>query len=88
MTFMREKRRQPRRHLNKSCWVLSSPHGPPIQARIQDISRSGARIRLKSAAGLPDTFTLVLTADYSVKRKCRMAWISGKEIGLTFENPK
>jgi hypothetical protein len=76
-------RRDKRRRLVRPCWI--GP--PPIQnARLLDVSPSGARVLLEDAAAKlrADHMTLYLTRNLKVFRHCRIAWRRDKEMGLQF----
>jgi hypothetical protein len=50
-----------------------------------DISKGGARLGIENLpAILPPRFTLLLTRNGAVQRKCRVAWRSGSTIGIQF----
>lgn len=78
-----QKRSEPRHAVTYPCWIVIGDE-PPIQARMLDASKSGVRIVTKDELTLPDRFTLALTADRKVLRHCRVAWIDGNQVGLSF----
>ena len=54
-----------------------------IDCTVRNISETGAALDIESPAGIPDEFTLVIKPEI-LKRKCRVAWRSGKRIGVQF----
>jgi len=63
---------------------VCTQHAEPLtEATIREVSRKGARLRLKSPKKLPERLLVRSIADQS----CRMAtvkWVSGVNIGLEF----
>jgi hypothetical protein len=56
--------------------------GPAVTCWLADVSQSGARLAVGSAAKLPDEFTLALSAD--MRRRCHVVWRNGQEVGVKF----
>lgn len=55
---------------------------------VLDISNGGARLGIENLpAAMPPRFTLLLTKNGSVRRRCRVAWRSGSTIGVQFLGP-
>lgn len=52
--------------------------------RIFDISEKGARLAVGMAGSLPDEFTLLLSPDGFIQRRCRTVWQSADQIGVEF----
>ena len=50
-----------------------------------DRSAGGARLLVDNPNDVPDTFTLVQRGPVAVLWKCRVAWRSESQIGVTFE---
>jgi hypothetical protein len=50
-----------------------------------DRSAGGARLLVDNPNDVPDTFTLVQRGPVAVLWKCRVAWRSENQIGVTFE---
>ncbi|KUO53799.1 MAG: hypothetical protein APF80_07780 [Alphaproteobacteria bacterium BRH_c36] len=53
---------------------------------VRDISTSGARIKSKHSASIPDQFELVVELD-GIKVKCEAVWRKNAEIGVRFLAP-
>ena len=57
-----------------------------MDCEIRDISHSGCRIRVASAAGLPRQFELRI-ADIDGSKLCEVRWRSPNELGVEFIIP-
>jgi hypothetical protein len=55
---------------------------------ISDVSQSGARLDVGDPSKLPDEFTLFLTRNASMRRKCQVMWRHGTQIGVHFERAR
>ena len=53
-------------------------------ARIFDISEKGAKLTVSTAGSLPEEFTLLLSPDGFIQRRCRVAWQSADQVGVEF----
>ena len=79
---MNEKRSEPRRRALLSGKILLSSGGV-IGCLLRAHSRSGARLKVESVIGIPDTFTLEIVP----RRECctaLVAWRKHHEIGVQF----
>src|SRR5262249_32788541 len=56
--------------------------GPAETCWLADVSQSGARLAVGSAAKLPDEFTLGLSPE--TRRRCHVVWRNGQEVGVKF----
>jgi PilZ domain len=79
-----ELRKKPRRQFHYTARIFIDKDSPPIACSISDISHSGARIALERADKLPDTFVLLLTANGGARRRCRVIWRDGTNVGVQF----
>jgi hypothetical protein len=59
-------------------------NGGAIDCVVRNISDTGAAVEIASPAGIPDTFTLLISGDPATRR-CRVAWRRDKRIGVAFE---
>lgn len=50
-----------------------------------DMTRIGAILIFDGPIDLPDKFTVHLTADGKVTRRCRARWHEGNQIGVSFD---
>lgn len=78
----RKNRRQPMR---RSAAVLLQGVLPPIRCIIWDMSDGGARLAIACPiAGLPRSFTLLLTKAGGVQRNCEVVWTDSRFVGVRF----
>ena len=54
-----------------------------VDCVVRNISDTGALLELKSHAGIPDKFTLIIKPEY-LKRSCEVVWRSARNIGVKF----
>jgi hypothetical protein len=83
-----ELRKKPRRQFHYRAQILTSENGPPHACAIVDISQSGARIALESSEDLPRRFVLLLSAQGSAQRVCRLVWQRGLSAGVEFPDSR
>ncbi|NEU13098.1 pilus assembly protein PilZ [Methylobacterium sp. BTF04] len=55
----------------------------PIDCLVWDQSETGAQIELETVEGIPDQFTLEMTA-YSRPRACTVVWRKERKLGVSF----
>ena len=79
---MEEKRKHPRTEINVLAYVSSG--GSVMRCVVRNISAEGCAIDVENPAFVPQRFRLVMASDSSVVHECRIAWIKGNRIGLTF----
>jgi hypothetical protein len=78
-----EHRQSPRHTVNRPAWV-DAGGGAKRDCVLVDISESGARLALEAPAEIPETFCLFLSPGGEVRRDCRIAWRSDKQVGVQF----
>jgi methyl-accepting chemotaxis protein len=79
-----ELRKKPRRQFHYNAQILTDKETPLLACTISDISQTGARLALERDEKLPDTFTLLLTANGGARRYCRVIWRDGGTVGVQF----
>ncbi len=82
--MLNDKRRATRRPIRYTAWIKLADD----ELRgcvLADISDTGARVDVKSAADVPDDFILLLSSRGTAKRKCRVVWRKDGELGVTFD---
>ena len=57
--------------------------GGAIDCTVRNFSEAGAALDVTSPLGIPDHFTLIVTAD-DVHLPCRVVWRKEKRIGVKF----
>ncbi len=78
-----DQRKARRRRISYRGRILDG--GGPRACILCDVSATGARIRVMTAAELPDEFVLALSAQGIPRRKCRIIWRNEKEVGVRFQ---
>lgn len=79
-----DKRRWPRKKVNTVCF-LYTPDGSAIGAcRVRDISMGGAQLVHSFSQAIPAEFLVSFSRNGKVRRRCRIAWSKGKQIGVCF----
>jgi hypothetical protein len=85
---MGEKRIDTRRAITYRCWIVSETDQEMIACQIHDISKSGARLSVAGSVIVPNEFTLALTQDSRITRRCQVAWSEGELFGIKFVKEK
>lgn len=81
--LVKERRKTPRRAINRVAQYYTGAGALPRSCYITDISESGARLYCES--GMPDTFILSVFDDGGeMRRDCRVVWRLGGELGIEF----
>ena len=81
-----DKRKAQRRQLRYTAWISLGPK--KLQGCVvSDISDSGARLDVENSKTVPISFVLLLSRSGKPKRKCRLVWRKGAQIGVEFEKP-
>jgi diguanylate cyclase (GGDEF)-like protein len=83
-TLMPEHNSTPSRRTLLAGKVISNFGQSSIDCVVRQISGDGATIEVESAHTIPEQFHLLLS-DEGVPRSCKRKWLSGKQLGLTFE---
>jgi len=84
----KERRRSLREQVQYSAWIDLDDGTPPRHCSVLDVSEEGARLVLPSAAvALPNEFSLVFTRYGRIRRRCRMVWRQGAEVGVKYLGP-
>lgn len=81
---MDEHRRAARRRALKGAQIIFNDGASVIDCVVRDVSETGAKLKIPSPLGVPDTFTLSVQVD-DIRYKCRVAWRRATEIGVSFE---
>jgi hypothetical protein len=81
--LMNERRSHIRRRTFKGGKLIFNKGLSVLDCVIRDMSDHGARVELGTTIGVPDTFELIIAPD-RVKRSCKIAWRSKRQIGISF----
>ncbi len=80
-----DRRRTVRYAANGIVHVQGLLGGPLRDCRLTDISDGGVRLYAEGL-NVPDEFTLWLSADSTQRRRCRVVWRLGHEVGAAFSD--
>jgi hypothetical protein len=80
---MTDNRRSERSLILRTGRVLFPEEQGFVACAVLNISDTGACILVPNGVDVPDTFTLAIDHDVSV-RSCKLAWRRGSRIGLMF----
>jgi hypothetical protein len=78
-----ERRKGARKDSQEPAWIDTGAK-PLIPCILLDVADGGARLTADHPEALPDDFTLLLSADGSDSRRCRVAWRAGAEVGVEY----
>lgn len=81
----KRRRASTRRPLFCAAWI--EEHGGVRRCTLSEIAEGGAKIRLETRKPVPNRFVLRLSADGSVRRKCRVVRRTGQNVEITFDTP-
>jgi hypothetical protein len=76
-----EKRQNARRAISHTVHLVTGL-GPPLKCRMEDVSKSGARIAVSDPRMAPQKFLILLNK--GLLRWCEVMWRSEHEIGIKF----
>jgi hypothetical protein len=82
--MLKEKRKTQQQATRYVAWVPLTD-GQRHFCVVSDATDSGARIDLKDAMILPDSFVLMLTINGAARRYCRVIWRKPTQVGVKFE---
>jgi hypothetical protein len=80
----RDARKKPRQHFHRAASLLLSKNQSPIPCEVENISEGGARLKFLFDGEFPPEFFLMLTANGSTHRRCRLVWREGAMAGVAF----
>lgn len=73
------------RALVRRCgWYVGSIGAQLRECAVWDESETGARLIVDTPEAIPDIFHIYMTLDFSSRRRCRVVWRSGTQIGVEF----
>ncbi len=78
-----ERRGTSRHRTLKGAKIVLPGHRSLLDCQVRDLSDSGARLRIASTVGVPDSFDLAVSG--APTRHCRVAWRTLEELGVSFE---
>ena len=73
------------RALVRRCgWYVSLIGQQLRECTVWDESETGARLVVDAPETIPDSFHIYMTLDFTSRRRCRVVWRSGTQIGVEF----
>ena len=81
----KERRDVTRTRVSRSAKIIPPRHGSMIHCTVQNITSSGACLKLANTYGLPETFELTFEHGRT-RRACRVVWRTADQIGVAFED--
>jgi PilZ domain len=73
----------PRRRVLKAGIAASNDRHLTVGCTVRDVSATGARLRVESSVGIPDTFELIIEVD-GLEADCQVVWRKANEVGVRF----
>jgi hypothetical protein len=83
----REKRKQLRRYLEYRAHIDFGDGSPARACLLADVSETGARLTLDGPSMpsiMPTQFMLLLAGAGNARRRCRVVWSDGRQLGVRF----
>jgi hypothetical protein len=81
----KERRDVTRTRVSRSAKIIPPRRGAMIHCIVQNITSSGACLKLANTYGLPETFELTFEQGRT-RRACRVVWRTADQIGVAFED--
>ena len=80
----KERRDVTRTRMSRSAKIIPPHRGSMIHCTVQNITSSGACLKLANTYGMPETFELTFEQGRT-RRACRVVWRTNEELGVAFE---
>ena len=80
----KERRDVTRTRVSRGAKIIPPRRGSMIHCTVQNITSSGACLKLANTYGLPETFELTFEHGRT-RRACRVVWRTNDELGVAFE---
>ena len=81
---LREQRESEWQALRFPVWADFGDNAPLRNCVMSNVSVECATLAIKTPGDVPDSFTLVLSRDGSIRWSCRVIWRSNLEVGIEF----
>ena len=81
-TMKETPRSSTRRRVFKAAKLAFKGRSATIDCTVCDLSEGGARLKVASVVGIPDSFELMLAGE--PVRFCRVIWVKATQIGVAF----
>jgi hypothetical protein len=79
-----DRRSLKRTRISRNAKIIVQRRSPIIYCTVENITGGGARLRLASTSGVPETFDLTFEHGRT-RRSCRVVWRTGETLGVIFE---
>jgi hypothetical protein len=79
-----EKKRQSRKSVRQSAWVILDGGFARRPCFVIDLSPTGAKIAIDDAIAASAGFQLTFSSDARTGRRCQAVWRSGTTLGVRF----
>jgi hypothetical protein len=76
------RRSSSRRRVHRGAQIIFNRGTAVIDCTLHDVSTTGARLKVGSPIGIPDTFDLAVAGGQT--RHCRVVWRKPDQIGVEF----
>jgi hypothetical protein len=80
-----ERRDVTRTRVARNAKIIPPRHGSMIHCTVQNITSTGACLKLANTYGMPETFELTFEQGRT-RRACRVVWRTNDELGVAFED--
>lgn len=71
----------------RSAKIIVPRNSPVIHCTVQDLTSSGACLKVANTSGMPQTFELTFEHGRT-RRPCRVVWRTADKLGVAFEEPQ
>jgi PilZ domain len=82
----KERRERQRTRVLRNAKIIAPRNSSMIHCTVQDITSSGACLKVANTYGMPRTFELTFEQGRT-RRFCRVVWHSSDRLGVAFEDP-
>ena len=79
-----DRRNVTRTRIVRSAKIIAPRRSSVIHCTVQNITSSGARLKVANTYGMPETFELTFEHGRT-RRPCRVMWRTNDELGVAFE---
>jgi hypothetical protein len=79
-----ERRNVTRTRIVRSAKIIAPRRSSVIHCTVQNITSSGACLKVANTYGMPETFELTFEHGRT-RRACRVVWRTSDELGVAFE---
>jgi hypothetical protein len=81
---MLDRRKEIRASVNRRGAIKFGAAGQELPCTVTDLTSHGAGLSLGTTFGVPQVFQLAIDGETN-SRHCRVIWVNGKKLGVSFE---